>query len=482
MPPASQGLEFTRNEANDGYALTGIGTCTDTDIVVPSEYNGLPVTEIYYDYDNKGAFEGNTKITSVIIPGSVKTIGQGSFNGCTALKKVYVEQGSLQIIESAFENCDSLQSFTVPDTITCFPAISMQESGLTKYDNAYYLGNTDNPYLVLLRATNTAITSCEIHPDTKIIARKAFSHCESLQGIDIPEGVISIGSMAFAYTKKLSSLTLPQSLLFVENTAFSKCEICIEYENATYIGTESNPYAILLGGAYLTAIHEDTVYIADGAFSTATSQLPKKGFTIPAKVRYIGEASFACGIGSPTIKDAALTVLGDDCYIATGAFHNLNYRNLVIGAGITQIEQGAFWTTTSYLRSITVDADNPIYISVGNCLIDPSTQTLLLACKGSIVPNDQSIKHIGANAFCMNDRIDGTVIPDGVISIGSRAYLAYSDDKHVPSGVQNIAADAFGSGAVYYDGTKEEWNHIAHPNAAFTIVYCNDGEIVIEDD
>ena len=484
MPPASEGLEFRRNETNDGYKLIGIGSCTDADIVIPAEYNGLPVTEIYYSYDKKGAFEGNTQITSVIIPGSVKSIGDRSFYGCTALQKVYIEQGSLQVIDYAFENCNALQSFTVPDTITCFPSISIQESGLTKYDNAYYLGNPGNPYLVLLRATDTAITSCEIHPDTKIIARSAFSNCESLQGIDIPEGVISIGSMAFAYTKNLSSLTLPQSLRFVENTAFSKCKICIEYENATYIGTESNPYAILLGGEYLKAIHEDTEYIVNGAFSNATAHLSNKGFTIPENVRYIGKNAFAINnlLGSAIFDDAALTILGDDCYIAQRAFQNVNYCNLVIGKGVTHIEQGAFWTTGPYLQSITVEADNPSYVAVGNCLIDSSTQTLLLACTGSVVPNDQSIKHIGANAFCMNDKIDGTVIPDGVISIGARAFLSYSDIDHVPASVKIIGENAFGSGAVYYDGTMEEWNNIAHPNAAFTIVYCKDGEIVIEDD
>ncbi len=485
MPPASQGLEFTRNETNDGYTLTGIGSCTDTDIVIPSEYNGLPVTEIYYLFDKKGAFEGNTQITSVIIPGSVKTIGKRSFNGCTALKKVYVEQGSLQVIENAFENCNSLQSFTVPDTIRCFPSIPVQASGLTKYDNAYYLGNQNSPYLVLLRATDTDITSCKIHPDTKIIARAAFSNCESLQGIDIPEGVISIGGMAFAYTKELSSLTLPQSLRFVENTAFSKCKICIEYENATYIGTESNPYAILLGGEYLKAVHEDTEYIVDGAFHNATAHLSNKGFTIPENVRYIGENAFAINnlLGSAIFDDAALTILGDDCYIAQRAFQNVNYCNLVIGKGVTHIEQGAFWTTNSCLQSITVEAGNPVYIANGNCLIDPSTQTLLLACTGSVVPNDQSIKHIGANAFCMGYKIDGTVIPDGVISIGARAFLDYSYSVGcVPASVKIIGEGAFGYGGIYYDGTKEEWNNIAHPNASFTIVFCKDGEIVIEDD
>ncbi len=39
------GLEYTE-DGNGGYKVSGIGTCTDLDIVIPSEYNGKPVTSI----------------------------------------------------------------------------------------------------------------------------------------------------------------------------------------------------------------------------------------------------------------------------------------------------------------------------------------------------------------------------------------------------------------------------------------------------
>jgi hypothetical protein len=42
----SEGLEFALNENGSEYSVIGIGTCTDTDIVIPSTYNGLPVTSI----------------------------------------------------------------------------------------------------------------------------------------------------------------------------------------------------------------------------------------------------------------------------------------------------------------------------------------------------------------------------------------------------------------------------------------------------
>ena len=51
---ASQGLLFLINSGNAlysdnaTYSVTGIGTCTDTEIVIPSKYNGIPVTSIMY--------------------------------------------------------------------------------------------------------------------------------------------------------------------------------------------------------------------------------------------------------------------------------------------------------------------------------------------------------------------------------------------------------------------------------------------------
>jgi hypothetical protein len=52
------------------YQVKGIGNCTDTDIVIPSTYNGLPVTSIGED-----AFTGRSSLTSVTIPDSVTIIG-----------------------------------------------------------------------------------------------------------------------------------------------------------------------------------------------------------------------------------------------------------------------------------------------------------------------------------------------------------------------------------------------------------------------
>ena len=89
--------------------------------------------------------------------------------------------------DGAFEGCNKLQ--------------------YNEYDNAYYLGNENNPYLVLIKAKNTSITSCNINNNTKVIAGEAFYECSSLTSITIPDSVTSIGDYAFEYCSNLTSIT-----------------------------------------------------------------------------------------------------------------------------------------------------------------------------------------------------------------------------------------------------------------------------------
>lgn len=92
------------------YAVVGIGSVTDTDIIIPDTYKGLPVTQVSYPYT--GAFANNTKITSVIIGNNVTTIAQNSFKSCTNLKQLTMSDSVTDILGSAFESCTGLTRVT----------------------------------------------------------------------------------------------------------------------------------------------------------------------------------------------------------------------------------------------------------------------------------------------------------------------------------------------------------------------------------
>lgn len=90
-----------------GYLGTG------TDVAIPSEIEGFPVTNI-----GDCAFEKCTSLTYVTIPDSVTSIGDYAFNGCSSLISITIPNSVTSIGNYAFCNCYNLTSITIPDSVT----------------------------------------------------------------------------------------------------------------------------------------------------------------------------------------------------------------------------------------------------------------------------------------------------------------------------------------------------------------------------
>ena len=71
-------LDFTL-QSDNSYAVSGIGTCVGTDIVIPGTYQGQPVKAIAAN-----AFQNHTEIKSISIPASVTGIDPSAFYGCSS--------------------------------------------------------------------------------------------------------------------------------------------------------------------------------------------------------------------------------------------------------------------------------------------------------------------------------------------------------------------------------------------------------------
>lgn len=199
---------------------------------------------------NSSAFSKCSKLQSVTIPKGVLSINGSAFSRCTSLKSVVFEEesllnnigsyafqycgiteislpeGLLKIGDGAFYNCSKLVNMSIPSSIkelggTMFDNCSAL--GYNYYDNALYLGNDSNPHVILVKGSDSSITSCTIHQNTKIIYSNAFKNFDKINSITIPDGVISVGDYSFNYCTSLHNLVIPESVTYIGNYSFYQC-------------------------------------------------------------------------------------------------------------------------------------------------------------------------------------------------------------------------------------------------------------------
>ena len=122
---------------SDSYYVS-MGSATATDIVIPSYYNGLPVTDIAYSGFSASTYANATSITSVYIPDTVTAILNGAFYGCTALKEITIPDSVTEIGTGAFYDCEALTT-------------------------VYYTGSAEEWSEVTIANNNTYLTSATVY-------------------------------------------------------------------------------------------------------------------------------------------------------------------------------------------------------------------------------------------------------------------------------------------------------------------------------
>ena len=251
-------LSFQRSEDGTYYSVWGLLSESGAiKVVIPSEYQGLPVAAIS-DY----AFSSSDPLTTVIIPDSVTHIGAHAFDGCSNLTNLDLPANLEFIGEGAFDGCDSLP--------------------LNTYDNGLYIGDSEAPYSIFVSATDTEIESCTIHPDTKIIYDGSFFDCTEIDEIIFPDEICQIG---FAFQDCHD--------LFPNNSV----------DGAFYLGNAENPFLILvyaLNTVTDITVHEDTEMIAPYAFEGCSSL---SSVTLSANIRFIGNNAF---LGCSSLTDVSM--------------------------------------------------------------------------------------------------------------------------------------------------------------------------------
>jgi hypothetical protein len=133
------------------------------------------------------------------------------------LKSVVISEGFTDIGLEAFKDCTSLDSVTIPDTITSIGALAFEDTPWQERQGDFVIVNG-----ILIRYQGSD-TSVEIPVEVTSIGDGAFQYFKDLENVVIPTSVITIGEWAFDGCTHLESITTPASVISIGRRAFSYC-------------------------------------------------------------------------------------------------------------------------------------------------------------------------------------------------------------------------------------------------------------------
>ena len=165
-------------------------------------------------------------VSEIIIPDYITSIGENAFQNCSKLTSITIPDSVTSIGERAFYGCRGLTNATIPDSVTAIGSFAFEDCNNLKYNNYdddCYLGNQNNPYVVLVKAIDKYRTTYSINAGTKVIGSTAFCGCSNLTNITIPDSVTMIGSSAFENCSSLTNITIPDSVTMIDSSAFENC-------------------------------------------------------------------------------------------------------------------------------------------------------------------------------------------------------------------------------------------------------------------
>ena len=169
----------------------------------------------------------STHLTHIKIPSAVQCIEEDAFSRCSYLQEITFEELSQcnSIGSSAFWGCEALRGIAIPDSVKDIGNRAFGNCSSLRYNtymNASYIGNSNNPYIYLVKCNTADLSSCVISSQTKFIGNSAFEGRIG-ERIEIPDSVISIQYAAFKNCRTLKNINIPSSVIRIEEAAFAGC-------------------------------------------------------------------------------------------------------------------------------------------------------------------------------------------------------------------------------------------------------------------
>ena len=383
-----------------------------------------------------------TSLESVTIPETVTIIGEHSFERCSSLTNITISNSVTDIEEYAFAECYSLKSITIPDSVVNIGIYVFQKC--------------------------IALESITI-PDSVIsIGKYAFQECTALKSINIGNGLKGIEACTFEEASSLESITIPDNIEYIDYKAFNLCTAL----KSIYIGKGvriigPNNFSQCPLNTLTVDKDNDFLWIFPCTFSGCNqlTEITKNGSTIP-----IPTDSGIVTKNNITFVDSKLDNLTDSVIqkieipeqitlIPSYAFYgNKKLKEATLNKGIKIIKETAFQGCTA-LKSITIPE--------GVTSIESQAFKGCTALEEMTIPNSatymgdyvfknctsleemtisDSVTHIGKEAFCDCTALKNITLSKNLTIIESFTFAGCENLNNVtiPEGVTVIANSAFG--------------------------------------
>ncbi len=286
----------------------------------------------------------STEITELSVHSSAKYIASRALESCSLLVNIELPSGLTNIQERAFRLCSSLENINIPSGIEEIGISAFSGCNAlitTTYGNAIYIGNAENDYVYLYKATGTDITSVDIHASAKMIGYEAFKNCVALTNIQLPSGLTAIGDNAFSGCSGITEIEIPSSVIHFGGSVFSKTGLTSIPAGLTQI-TESM-FSGCTGLSGELVIPNSITYIGDSAFSGCVNIV---SVVVPSSVTELGGLAFS---GCSALKTATVSANN----VQGSVFRNCTaLERVTITESVEYLAVWVFYGTNSDIKAI----------------------------------------------------------------------------------------------------------------------------------
>ncbi len=382
------------------------------------------------------AFKDCYSLSSIDLPSSVTSLGDYAFSGCQQLKKIELPSSVETVGQSAFDGCSNIEEMTLPKIYNNNAYGNNHFSSLFggyDYWNADYVPSALKKVTVSASEIPTyAFYGCSYIEEINIenatsIGRYAFTYCESLQKLRLPNSLTNIDIYAFYDCSSLLTLTLPSSLSHIGDNAFLSCFKLYEIYNLSPLTLETGSTENGMVAYYAQVIHasQDEEPIQ----TMLTDELVELIFV---NGEYIA-TMYTGGETSLTLGDLHYNGITVSNYsLAQGFINGTSVSALVIGEQVTALSNKCF---ESNVVLQTVD--------MSGASIQEIPDDCFAFCSGLYGVSVSNITNIGERAFYYCRSLGAISLRDNV-EIGELAFAYCSNLQSIalPMGA-TIGENAF---------------------------------------